>query len=157
MNDQFVHDIANILEQARQRAKSAVNLSMVYAYYEIGKRIVLEEQQGAQRAAYGQQVLGELSHYLTEHFGKGYSVDNLKLMRRFYTIYSVDQIGETVFPQSTNLPAVDTGRKFYLSCRNTPKLSCPARRRCKSCLLNRQRITVSHLFPIKMIEPMSFS
>ena len=40
MNDQFVHDIANILEQARQRAKTAVNLSMVYAYYEIGKRIV---------------------------------------------------------------------------------------------------------------------
>lgn len=70
MNDQFVHDISNILEQARQRAKTAVNLSMVYAYYEIGKRIVLEEQQGEQRAAYGQQVLSELSRYLTSQFGK---------------------------------------------------------------------------------------
>ena len=46
MNEQFAQDIARILDQARQRAKAAVNLSMVYAYYEIGKRIVTEEQQG---------------------------------------------------------------------------------------------------------------
>lgn len=115
MNDQFVHDISNILEQARQRAKTAVNLSMVYAYYEIGKRIVLEEQQGEQRAAYGQQVLSELSRYLTSQFGKGFSVANLKNIRQFYLVYSNDQIGETMFSQSVNLPAVDNGRKFYLS------------------------------------------
>ena len=115
MNDQFVHDIASILEQARQRAKTAVNLSMVYAYYEIGKRIVLEEQQGEQRAAYGQQVLSELSRYLTSQFGKGFSVANLKNIRQFYLVYSNDQIGETVFSQSVNLPTVDNGRKFYLS------------------------------------------
>ena len=115
MNDQFVHDIANILEQARQRAKTAVNLSMVYAYYEIGKRIVLEEQQGEQRAAYGQQVLSELSRYLTSQFGKGFSVANLKNIRQFYLVYSNDQIGETVFSQSVNLPIVDNGREFYLS------------------------------------------
>lgn len=115
MNDQFVHDISNILEQARQRAKTAVNLSMVYAYYEIGKRIVLEEQQGEQRAAYGQQVLSELSRYLTSQFGKGFSVANLKNIRQFYLVYSNDQIGETVFSQSVNLPIVDNGRKFYLS------------------------------------------
>lgn len=115
MNDPFIHDIADILEQARQRAKTAVNLSMVYAYYEIGKRIVLEEQNGEERAAYGQQVLGELSRYLTGRFGKGYSVGNLKNIRQFYLVFSKDQIGETVFSQSANLPAVDTGRKFYLS------------------------------------------
>ena len=115
MNDQFVHDISNILEQARQRAKTAVNISMVYAYYEIGKRIVLEEQQGEQRAAYGQQVLSELSRYLTSQFGKGFSVANLKNIRQFYLVYSNDQIGETVFSQSVNLPIVDNGRKFYLS------------------------------------------
>ena len=99
MNKQFVRDIADILNQARQRAKTAVNLSMVYAYYEIGKRIVSEEQQGAQRAAYGQQVLAELSDYLTAQFGKGFSVANLKNIRRFYQVYSKDQIGETVFSQ----------------------------------------------------------
>ena len=115
MNDQFVLDISNILEQARQRAKTAVNISMVYAYYEIGKRIVLEEQQGEQRAAYGQQVLSELSRYLTSQFGKGFSVANLKNIRQFYLVYSNDQIGEIVFSQSVNLPTVDNGRKFYLS------------------------------------------
>lgn len=115
MNEQFVQDVARILDQARQRAKTAVNLSMVYAYYEIGKRIVLEEQQGAQRAAYGQQILSELSRYLTAQFGKGFSVGNLKNIRQFYLVYSEDQIGETVFSQSSELPAVDTGRKFYLS------------------------------------------
>ena len=95
--------------------KTAVNLSMVYTYYEIGRMIVEEEQNGEQRAEYGQYILKNLSAYLTENFGKGYSPDNLKLMRKFYTIYSHDIIGETVFPQSENLPSTETGRKFYLS------------------------------------------
>ncbi len=115
MNERFAQDVADILNQARQHAKTAVNLSMVYAYYEIGKRIVLEEQQGAQRAAYGQQILEELSRYLVTRFGKGFSVGNLKNIRRFYSIYSKDQIGETVFGQFSDLPTVDTGRRFYLS------------------------------------------
>ncbi len=112
MNERFAQDVADILNQARQHAKTAVNLSMVYAYYEIGKRIVLEEQQGAQRAAYGQQILEELSRYLVTRFGKGFSVGNLKNIRRFYSIYSKDQIGETVFGQFSDLPTVDTGRRF---------------------------------------------
>ena len=52
---------------------------------------------------------------MTENFGKGYSPDNLKLMRKFYNVYSNDRIGETVFPQSEKLPSTETGRKFYLS------------------------------------------
>ena len=47
--------------------------------------------------------------------GKGYSVENLKPMRRFNNVYSHDQIGEIVFTQFENLPAVSTGKKFYLS------------------------------------------
>lgn len=111
----FLKNVSEILEKAKQNVKTAVNLSMVYAYYEIGRMIVEEEQQGENRAAYGKQLLKELSVYLTNAFGKGYSVDNLKLMRRFYNVYSNDQIGETVFPQFENLPAVSSGRKFYLS------------------------------------------
>ena len=111
----FRESIAEVLTQARKSAKTAVNLSMVYAYFEIGRKIVEEEQHGAKRAAYGTQLLNELSVYLTKSFGKGYSTDNLKLMRRFYVVYSGDQIGETAFPQSKNLPVTNTGRKFYLS------------------------------------------
>lgn len=91
---------------------------MVYAYYEIGRMIVEEEQHGENRAAYGKQILKELSTYLTGTFGKGYSAENLKLMRRFYNVYSHDQIGETVFTQFENLPTVSTGRKYSNFCWN---------------------------------------
>ena len=84
-------------------------------HYEIRRKIVEEEQQGENRAAYGQQILQGLSNHLTKVFGKGYSVGNLKNIRQFYMVFSNDQIGETVFSQFSNLPAVSTGRKFYLS------------------------------------------
>lgn len=111
----FLESVSNVLLQAKKNAKTAVNLSMVYAYYEIGRIIVEEEQRGEQRAAYGKQLLKGLSDYLTQNFGKGFSVANLKNIRQFYKVYSTDQIGETVFSQFDNLPTVNTGRKFYLS------------------------------------------
>lgn len=114
-NKQFLTEIAEILEIAQKRAKTAVNLSMVYAYFNIGYKIIEEEQNGKSRAEYGKYILRELSEYLTDKFGKGYSVENLKLMRRFYTVYSNDLIDESVFPEYSSLPAVCTGRKFYIS------------------------------------------
>lgn len=111
----FIRNVADILKQAKQNAKTAVNLSMVYAYFEIGRIIVEEEQNGNDRAAYGKQILQELSDYLTAQFGKGFSVGNLKNIRQFYRVYAHDQIGETVFSQFENLPATKTGRRFYLS------------------------------------------
>lgn len=111
----FLESVSDVLLQARKNAKTAVNLTMVYAYYEIGRIIVEEEQRGERRAAYGQQLLKGLSDYLTQNFGKGFSVGNLKNIRQFYKVYSADQIGETVFSQFDNLPTVNTGRKFYLS------------------------------------------
>ena len=114
-NRDFLQGVSDVLAQARKNAKTAVNLAMVYAYFEIGRMIVEEEQHGANRAAYGTQLLEGLSAYWTKNFGKGFSVGNLKNIRQFYKVYSEDQIGETVFSQFENLPAVSTGRKFYLS------------------------------------------
>ena len=111
----FYKNVESILRQAKTSAKTAVNLTMVYAYYEIGKRIVEEEQKGKKRANYGQYLLKGLSKHLTEKFGKGYSSDNLKLMRRFYIKFRNDQIGEIVFPQFEKLPKIESGRRFYLS------------------------------------------
>lgn len=111
----FLESVSDVLLQARKNAKTAVNLTMVYAYYEIGRIIVEEEQRGERRAAYGQQLLKGLSDYLTQNFGKGFSVGNLKNIRQFYKVYSADQIGETVFSQFKDLPSINTGRKFYLS------------------------------------------
>ena len=70
MSDEFLKSIADILENARKNAKTAVNLTMVYAYFEIGRIIIEEEQNGKNRAAYGQQILQELSEYLTAQLAK---------------------------------------------------------------------------------------
>ena len=102
---EFLEQVAALLEQVRKTVKANVNLTMVlYILYEIGRRIVEEEQNGEDRAEYGKQLLQELSGYLTDEFGKGFSADNLKLMRCFYTVYSQDQIWETLFPKSNSLP-----------------------------------------------------
>ena len=82
----FFENVSNVLDKARKNAKTAVNLSMVYAYYEIGKIIVEEEQRGKKRAAYGTQLVNELSAYLTRMYGKGFSVGNLKNIRQFYKL-----------------------------------------------------------------------
>ncbi|MGN0294387.1 MAG: DUF1016 N-terminal domain-containing protein [Lachnospiraceae bacterium] len=115
INHDFLNHVSSVLENARKNAKTAVNLSMVYAYYEIGRMIVEEEQKGENRAAYGKRLLQDLSKFLTDKFGKGFSVTNLKQMRQFYVVYSTDQIGQTLSDQFENLPSVDTGRKFFLS------------------------------------------
>ena len=115
MNRDFLQEVSDVLAKARKNAKTAVNLSMVYAYFEIGRMIVEGEQHGANRAAYGTQLLKELSAYLTGIYGRGFSVTNLKQMRQFYLIYANDQIGQTLSDQFENLPTVSTGRTFYLS------------------------------------------
>lgn len=111
----FFENIARILSSARENAKTAANITMVYAYYEIGRTIIEEEQSGKGRAEYGKRMLQGLSDYLTEKFSKGFSVGNLKNIRQFYKTYASDQIGETVFSQFENLPTVGNGRKFCLS------------------------------------------
>ena len=115
INQKFLQDILELLINARKQAKTAVNLSMVYAYYEIGRRIYEEEQQGKERAAYGKYLLKELSDYLSKKFGKGFSITNLKQMRQFYLTYRDDQISQKVSDQFKNLPVVSSERKFFLS------------------------------------------
>ena len=115
LSTNFLQQVCNLLDDARKNVKTAVNLSMVYTYYNIGRMITEEEQKGNDRADYGKYVLKELSLHLVERFGKGFSVTNLKQMRQFYMIYSKDQIGQTLSDQFENSPTVDTGRKFFLS------------------------------------------
>lgn len=62
--------------------------TIVVAYYEIGRMIVEREQQGQQRAQYGAKLIKGLSEYLTECYGRGFSVVNLKNIRKFYQVYS---------------------------------------------------------------------
>ena len=83
--------VVALLHQARNEVVRSVNRTMIYTYYEIGRMIVEDEQQGQNRAEYGKQVLKELSERLTAEFGKGFSQRNIEQMRQFYFNYSIPQ------------------------------------------------------------------
>ncbi len=86
-NPNYVVEIKEILSNARKRAYSAVNSAMVEAYWNIGKRIVEEEQDGKERAEYGKEIIKKLSKELTTEFGKGFSERTLWEIKQFYLIF----------------------------------------------------------------------
>lgn len=92
----FHTDIKAILEQARNKARSAVNSAMVEAYWLIGQRIVQEEQRGSSRAIYGERLLANLSEVLSASLGKGFSYANLRNFRQFYLTYPDREMCYTV-------------------------------------------------------------
>ncbi len=86
-NNNFLTSIVTLLQSAKQQVVRSVNQTMVITYFEIGRMIVEEQQQGKERAGYGKAIVKELSQELKKEFGKGFSVDNLEKMRRFYLVY----------------------------------------------------------------------
>jgi predicted nuclease of restriction endonuclease-like (RecB) superfamily len=78
--------IKEVLTYAREKAYKAVNFAMVEAYWNIGKLIV-EAQDGNERAEYGDYLIKSLSKELKVEFGKGFTVTNLKYMRQFYLTF----------------------------------------------------------------------
>lgn len=99
-NNNIYQEIKELLYSAKNRVYQTINITMTKTYFQIGKRIVEEEQGGETRAEYGKSLLKLLSVQLINEFGKGFSVDNLENMRRFYLAF---QKSETV------------SRKFELS------------------------------------------
>ena len=99
-NNNIYQEIKELLYSAKNRVYQTINTTMTQTYFQIGKRIVEEEQGGETRAEYGKSLLKLLSVQLINEFGKGFSVDNLENMRRFYLAF---QKSETV------------SRKFELS------------------------------------------
>ena len=86
--------IYDLLSESRKYVAKSINLTLVNTYFELGRLIVEDEQNGKYRANYGMTTLKDLSSKLTEKFGKGFSVQNLERMRRFFLIYK-GRIGET--------------------------------------------------------------
>jgi predicted nuclease of restriction endonuclease-like (RecB) superfamily len=91
-----------LLEETRRQAARSVNALMTATYGEIGRRIVEYEQQGAERAGYGERLLERLSENLTARFGRGFSRQNLQQMRQFYLTW---QMRQTPSGESATLPA----------------------------------------------------
>ena len=87
LSSNLVVDIKQIIKESKGQVARNVNTIMLQTYWNIGRRIIEEEQNGNYRAEYGSALLKELSKELTKEFGKGFSKSNLFSMRRFYIEY----------------------------------------------------------------------
>ena len=92
VSKEFYDDIKKIINESRNNVRAYVNTTILFAYWNIGKKIV-EFQGGEEKAKYGDKVISELSKQMTHDFGKGYDVSNLRHMRKFYLMF---QIWDTV-------------------------------------------------------------
>jgi predicted nuclease of restriction endonuclease-like (RecB) superfamily len=81
-------EVRQLIQSARRGVATVVDTFQVMTNFEIGRRIVEHEQKGAKRAAYGSELLKELSARLTEEFGSGFSHRNLDYMRKFYLVWN---------------------------------------------------------------------
>lgn len=102
----YISEIKQILSSARQKAYAAINTAMVEAYWQIGKRIVEEEQNGEKRAEYGKKVLENLSIELSTDFGKGFSLRNIRNFRLFYLTFP------DLFP-IRQMPSAESGTDIW--------------------------------------------
>ena len=87
LSPQLVEEIRQLVGAARREVVQAVNSTMVQTYWHIGRLIVEDEQQGEVRAVYGKQQLQRLSEELTQEFGRGFDVRNLRNMRAVYQAF----------------------------------------------------------------------
>lgn len=108
LSQQSYQRIRDILAVAQLRVARTVNTAQVLANWLIGREIVEAEQQGRNRADYGENLLKNLADQLKADFGVGYSYSNLKLMRQFYlafpSLVNTDEIGYAVRSQSSQTP-----------------------------------------------------
>ena len=83
----IIDDIRTIITKARSKAYQSINEALIRSNWEIGKRIVEEEQLGKQRADYGIQLIKSISQQLTTEFGSGYGVRNLAYFKQLYQYF----------------------------------------------------------------------
>lgn len=113
-----MQDIRKIIEQGRLQVVRTVNTAMVMTYWEIGKRIVEDEQSGNARAEYGKFLLKNLAKELTEEFGKGFEERELRRMRQFFITFPIrdalrPELSWTHYRLLLRVENEDA-RKFYL-------------------------------------------
>lgn len=111
--------IREIINQSRLKIFRAANSALLESYWQIGKLIVEDEQQGKLRADYGKATLKNLSKQLTFEFGKGFDERNLNNMRSFYSAFPIwyAMRTELSWTHYRLLSRLDTEekRKFYLN------------------------------------------
>lgn len=88
-NNNFLLEIKNLIATARETAVRSVDFQRTLLYWYIGERIFNEEQQGKERAEYGNYLIKYLSEQLSPEFGSGFSYRQLELMRQFYRTFPI--------------------------------------------------------------------
>ena len=148
-NDYEINDIFDNIKElvvnSRNRVYSAVNTEMLNLYWNIGK-IIMEIQQGDERASYGDAVLDKLSIKLTNEFGKGFSSRNLRTMRKFYLTYPIRKTVSAKLSWSHYLELIkieeEQKRNFYLNETINSRWSVRELQRQRDSLLY-ERLTLS--------------
>ncbi len=93
--------IVDLLKAARAASARSVNAVMTATYWEIGRRIVEQEQRGAARANYGDELIKQLAKDLSTQFGRGFGVVNLSQMKRFFLTWPDKKIFQTLSEKSS--------------------------------------------------------
>lgn len=83
----LIDELREIIEKGRKQAYSAVNQAVIVTYWNIGRRIVEEEQSGNTRANYGKQLINQLAEKLSMEYGNNYSARRLRDYRQFYLCF----------------------------------------------------------------------
>lgn len=89
IREQFVSDVRRIIQQAQQNAVRSVDYCRVQMYWNLGRRILEEEQQGKERAEYGTYLIKNLAKQIEPEYGSGFGVRPLELARQFYREYPI--------------------------------------------------------------------
>ena len=89
MRNEFISEVKGVIEQSRLKAIRSVDHIRVRMYWELGRRIVEEEQGGKERAEYGDFLLKKLAQALLPLFGTGYSYRQLAFFRKFYKTFPI--------------------------------------------------------------------
>ena len=100
--EQLAKRIEALVVDARKKIASTVNVAMVYTYFEVGRYIVEDEQDGKTRAEYGKGILKGVSARLTASLGKGWSVDTLEKTRRFFLTFSKSATPQRILAEGEN-------------------------------------------------------
>ncbi len=83
----LVKNICNTYENGKSQAYKEINTILLKTYWQIGKHIVEYEQKGEKRAKYGSKLIKRISKDLTKKYEKGFSIDSIERIRRFYLTY----------------------------------------------------------------------
>ena len=97
----LIKDLEVLIASGRKAAYQSINQAMIDMYWNIGKRIVEEEQKGKARAQYGKALIKNLAAVLTAEFGSGFTARNLRNYRQFYLLFPEREIWHACVPNLT--------------------------------------------------------